>query len=274
MVEKLLKNENSAKELIKSVFSGDFNQETIQAFSHWIIPALLEQPTENWNSLLNDWLQDLKSNKPIQYIFQKAFFGELELGVNEYTLIPRPETEELCLRIKDHYAANSTYEMLDIGTGSGCIPLLLKHYFPLWKISGCDIQDGAIEIAKQNAQTLELEVDFYTQNALEISSIPNNLNILVSNPPYISEFEKINIAENVLKFEPHIALFVKDKNPLIFYKKIAILAEQKIGALDIWLEINSELAAETAEIFKKIGATEIIIDYSGNPRFVFCSKQD
>ena len=117
-------------------------------------------------------------------------------------------------------------------------------------------------------------MDFKVQDLLEIQNLNNNLNILTSNPPYISEFEKLNINENVLNFEPHIALFVKDKNPLIFYKKIANLAERKIGKLDIWLEINSLLSNETANLFKKIGATKIITDYSGNPRFIFCSKQN
>lgn len=259
---------------MKSFFSGDFQPDSLQAYSHWIIPALVATNESEWNALATKWLADLRANKPVQYIFQKAFFGELELQVNEFTLIPRPETEELCLLMKNHYHNHShKTHLLDLGTGSGCIPLLLKHYHPEWYISGIDIQEGAIEVAKQNSKNLQLDVQFSVGNILELESLNSNVNILTSNPPYISEFEKLNIHENVLNFEPHIALFVKDKNPLIFYKKIANLAERKIGKLDIWLEINSLLPNETAELFKKIGATEIITDYSGNPRFIFCSKQ-
>lgn len=263
-----------AKAFIKSFFSGDFQPDTLQAYSHWILPALLDAEEAQWESFATRWLSDLRANKPIQYIFQKAFFGEIELQVNEFTLIPRPETEELCQLMKNHYQSSTdSHQLLDLGTGSGCIPLLLKKYFPKWYINGIDIQKGAIDIAIQNSINLQLEVDFKVQDLLEIQNLNNNLNILTSNPPYISEFEKLNINENVLNFEPHIALFVKDKNPLIFYKKIANLAERKIGKLDIWLEINSLLSNETADLFKKIGATKIITDYSGNPRFIFCSKQ-
>jgi release factor glutamine methyltransferase len=164
-----------------------------------------------------DILLELKSGKPVQYITNETFFYSIHIYVDENVLIPRPETEELVHWIMREQKITSN--ILDIGTGSGCIALALKKGLPNSKISGCDISKKAIKIAKRNADQNNLYVNFFELNILNNSI--DQYDIIVSNPPYIAQEEKKNMHNNVLDHEPHLALFVDDLDPLLFYKRIA-----------------------------------------------------
>lgn len=193
-------------------------------------------------------LEQLIEGKPIQYLTNEAPFYGLELYVDERVLIPRPETEQLVHWILQE---NTAFEgrILDIGTGSGCIPVTLAKHLPLARIKACDICDKALEVAKKNAATHKVDIEFTQLDIL--SQEIEKVDIIISNPPYIGESEKTEMHQNVLNNEPHIALFVTDDDPLIFYKRIIELA-QKQGStcyfetsefyrntLEIWLTKNN-----------------------------------
>lgn len=171
-----------------------------------------------------DILSELKLGVPVQYLLQNAPFYNLELYVNDTVLIPRPETEQLVHLVLEENKG-SHKKVLDIGTGSGCIALALKNKWSEAEITGCDISIEALEVARKNAKSLNLDVIFYKTDILkeEISEY----DVIVSNPPYISESEKETMHKNVLEYEPHLALFVADADPLIFYKRIIQLAEKQ-----------------------------------------------
>jgi len=215
-------------------------------------------------------LNELIAGKPIQQILGRAHFYNLDFIVNEYVLIPRPETEELIyLIIKNH--KNQNINILDIGTGSGCIPVALKKNLSLSKVSSLDISKEALEIARQNADLNNVEIEFFNDNALVLNTnhYPK-FDVIVSNPPYIKLEEKTLMHKNVLDFEPHLALFVDDDKPLIFYDKIADFALtnlQPSGSL--YFEINQNLAFETKELLNSKGfKVEIIKDINNNNRFI------
>ncbi len=168
-------------------------------------------------------IKDLKKEKPIQQILGKADFYGLKFYVNEHVLIPRPETEELVdLIIKENKGFNPT--IMDIGTGSGCIPISLKKNIPNAVVSSIDVSEKAIEVAKKNAKLNEVTITFVVDDILNPSKeiAPKSIDIIVSNPPYICISEKEEMRKNVLEHEPHIALFVYDNDPLLFYKAIAV----------------------------------------------------
>ncbi len=261
-----------ATSLIQNKFSPFFHADEIHAMNFWLLDALESLDPSEWENQLTHWLSSLQNNQPIQYIFNRAFFGTLELFVNPNTLIPRPETEELCQLILDHpqNTAASTHSILDIGTGSGCIPVWLKHNRIHWQCSAVDVSKEALEVAKFNAHKYKTEIDFSQIDVLELENFTTDYSIVISNPPYIPKKEISKLNKNVIDFEPHLALFVENNDPLIFYKKIAKLCAEKKQTQQIWLEINPETAEENLTIFNKIGAAQIIIDYSGNPRFIYC----
>ena len=222
---------------------------------------------EKFKHLYNS-LSRLKAQEPVQYILGETEFYGLPLKVTKDTLIPRQETEELVAWILKDYQKNNQISILDIGTGSGCIPISLAKNLPNATITAIDISNQAIKIAKQNASLNNVEVDFIELDILSTKELPQQFDIIVSNPPYVRELEKAEIKPNVLQNEPHLALFVTDKNPLIFYKTIAELAIQhlkKDGAL--YFEINQYLGRETLEMLSEKGyKTTIEKDIFGNDR--------
>jgi release factor glutamine methyltransferase len=164
-----------------------------------------------------DILVELKTGVPVQYLTQEAPFYNLDLFVDERVLIPRPETEQLVhLVIEENKGTHKT--VLDIGTGSGCIPLAIKNSWPEATVSGCDVSPEAMEVATKNKKSLDLDINLFQLDILKEEI--EQYDIIVSNPPYIAESEKSEMHKNVLENEPHLALFVKDADPLIFYKKI------------------------------------------------------
>ena len=181
-------------------------------------------------ALLEDYAQQLLGDKPIQYILGKAWFMGNELMVNEQVLIPRPETEELVEWIISYASImNKPLSILDIGTGSGCIPIALKLALPNCTLIGLDISKDALAIAQINAKNLNASIEWMEEDILNTAALDNNYDIMVSNPPYIPLREKKDMQEQVLNFEPSIALFVSNEDPLIYYKAIAKIGKQNLS---------------------------------------------
>lgn len=225
-----------------------------------------------WNSLL----KELKKEIPIQYLLGKTHFYGLDFEVNENVLIPRPETEELVeWIINENSKVDRTkkIKILDIGTGSGCIAISLAKNIPNAEVYAIDVSRKAIETAKKNAANNKVEVNFILQNILETEVLKCNFDIIVSNPPYVRNLEKEEIKKNVLDYEPHLALFVEDNDALIFYRKIAELAQKNLlenGQL--YFEINQYLGKETKELLETLGFKNIDLrkDIYDNDRMISC----
>jgi len=232
-------------------------------------------------SLLTSSTELLEKEIPIQYILKKTEFYGLPFILNEHVLIPRPETEELVsfvldkvLKIETLHPVEREIKILDIGTGSGCIPISLKKSLPLAEISAIEISDKALSVAKKNTLLNQVDINLIQQDILKTSELNDIYDIIISNPPYVRELEKKEIKNNVLKNEPHRALFVKDNNPLIFYDKIAELAKNhltKNGLL--FFEINQYLGKETVELIRMKGFNTIELkkDIFGHDRIIIAS---
>ncbi len=247
--------------------------------------SINENDLEKWNSILNE----LKQEKPIQYILGETEFYGLRFLVNENTLIPRQETEELVeliIQSQKSKVKSQKIKILDIGTGSGCIAISLAKNLPNTKVYALDVSEKALETAKQNAKINEVEINFINKSILEVedlgqltthnSQLTTKFDIIVSNPPYVRNLEKEEIKKNVLDYEPHLALFVEDTDALLFYRKIAQLAKINLSENGkLYFEINQYLGKETVELlesfdFKNI---QLIKDVYGNDRMISCRFQ-
>lgn len=231
-----------------------------------------EKEVEKWNAILAQLQQD----KPIQYITGEAWFYGLQFEVNENTLIPRPETEELVewILYSPIIKHPSPINILDIGTGTGCIPISLKVNLPQANVSAIDVSEKALEVAKRNATANKVEINFILTNILEVEDLNQHFDIIVSNPPYVRNLEKQEIKKNVLDYEPHLALFVEDTDALLFYRKIAQLALKNLTPNGLlFFEINQYLGIETVELLENLGFKNIELkkDIYGNDRMVKCS---
>lgn len=243
-------------------------------------------PKEELNLYL-DALTELQGEKPIQYIIGETEFYGLTFKVNEEVLIPRPETEELVDWVLKGFKEKKELNILDIGTGSGCIAISLAKHLPEANISGMDISKQALQTALQNAKLNKVKVNFLIQDILKnsdtsnypsllgtgpaMNSLPMEFDIIVSNPPYVRDLEKLEIKSNVLQNEPHIALFVSDDNPLLFYDKIADFAKQYLTANGfLFLEINQYLAENMTTLLRQKGfkTIELRQDVFGNDRMI------
>ena len=214
---------------------------------------------------------ELKTGKPIQYILGETFFYDCTIKVNGATLIPRQETEELVdLIIREN--GNFKGKIVDIGTGSGCIAISLKKKLKLSDITGLDISEKALEVARTNALLNETEVSFINYNIFHAERTKvEDCDIIVSNPPYVMESEKQNMRKNVLDFEPHTALFVPDDDPLVFYRAIVSFSEKTlVSGGKIYLEINERKGEEILHLLDLAGYKEIkiITDINGKNRFI------
>jgi len=225
---------------------------------------------EKWNTIL----ADLQQEKPIQYITGEAWFYGLRFEVNENTLIPRPETEELVewiIESQKSKVQSQKLEILDIGTGTGCIPISLKANLLQANVSAIDISEKALEVAKRNAASNKVEINFIQTNILEVEDLNQFFDIIVSNPPYVRNLEKEEIKKNVLDYEPHLALFVEDTDALLFYRKIAQLALKNLAPNGLlFFEINQYLGKETVELLENLGFKNIELkkDIYGKDRMV------
>ena len=231
--------------------------------------------TEDQETLKNI-IQELKTGKPYQHILGETEFYGLPIFVNEHVLIPRPETEELLELamkiIRENGHSNTALKILDIGTGSGVIPIVLKKYFQNTEITTIDISEEAQEIAKKNAKNIGVELTFLTKDYLSLD-FKENFDIIISNPPYIGQNEYVEIKDGVKQFEPNIALFSPVDDALIFYRKIAIDAQKHLNPNGwVFLEINQKLGPETLALYQDFSYAELIKDLSQNDRFVIAKK--
>lgn len=234
-----------------------------------------ENISEDHFKQIDTYTQELKTSKPIQYILGETEFYDLTFKVNEHTLIPRQETEELVHAIINENQQKGLH-ILDIGTGSGCIPISLAKNLTNAHVSSADISAKAIEKAKENALLNQVDISFYHRDILNWKNYDwDQFDIIVSNPPYVTEAEKSKMEKNVLDHEPHTALFVSDHDPLIFYRTIAELALQylkKNGKL--YFEINESLGNEMLELLEKYKFENIrlMADINGKNRMVSAVK--
>ncbi|WP_166964421.1 peptide chain release factor N(5)-glutamine methyltransferase [Yeosuana marina] len=265
------------KELFQFELNGMYDKEEIDNFFFMIIESYLNLKRidlalnpelsckDNQSQLLNDALAHLKKQIPIQYILGETEFFGLPFKVNSSVLIPRPETEELVSWIINQQPKTEKQELsiLDIGTGSGCIAISLAKKLPNAKVYALDISKDALKVAKQNAELNNVVIEFFEADILNSKAWSEEfknltLDVIVSNPPYVRELEKDMMKDNVLKNEPHLALFVEDEDPLLFYKAITQYAVNNLtnkGCL--FFEINEYLGKQMIQLIKKCGFNSV-----------------
>ncbi len=217
-------------------------------------------------------VDELRTNKPIQYILGETEFHGLLIKVDKNVLIPRQETEELVSIIIKNNNHNNP-KILDVGTGSACIAIALARNIKGAELIAMDVDPGAISIAKKNARNNKVDIEFLTESLFDFKTIPGEkkLDILVSNPPYVTESEREQMAPNVTEFEPGIALFVANNDPLIFYREIIRIAKNILNDDgSIWLEINEALGKETKDLFLRNGYNSVALlkDIHEKDRFI------
>lgn len=224
--------------------------------------------------LLEAAVKRVNTGEPVQYITGKAHFYGYEFRVDPSVLIPRPETEQL-VREAIKQSDFTPGKILDIGTGSGCIAIMLANHLPEKTVLAYDISDAALILATANANALSVRVNFRKVDILKEAIAEHELDMIVSNPPYVTVSEKASMKNNVLQHEPHLALFVPDNDPLVFYKAIA---EKGYVALKaggkVMVEINEQFGNETAEVFRQAGFRDVLvlIDFQGKDRIVSALK--
>lgn len=225
--------------------------------------------------LLETFLKRLEQSEPIQYVLGQADFYGLKFHVNQDVLIPRQETEELVYWILENHPSKQSLNVLDIGTGSGCIPITLKKHRPDWAITGVDVSIGALEIAQQNADRNGVEVAFRQMDVLGVESLSANWDIIVSNPPYIPLDESRLMPGNVLKYEPRLALFVENEDSLLFYRKIADLSLNALSENGrLYFELNEYNAEEVKAMLLEKGYCKVELqkDINGKQRMISAQK--
>lgn len=235
---------------------------------------LLSNPDLNLSldacSQLNRVMDRLKLGEPYQYIIGFTYFDDLKINVNQSVLIPRPETEELVYWVLESIQQQEKGVIIDWCTGSGCIALALKHHLKNWELHGIDVSNEALLMAQLNSETLKLNVKWHEDTAL-IPSIQLKADVIVSNPPYIPIADKTEMHQNVLDFEPEIALFVPDNDPLLFYKAIAEYALKNLNDKGwLFFEIHERFALETKSMLEEHGfnRAEIKCDLQGKQRML------
>lgn len=225
---------------------------------------------------VRSFVKRLQANEPFQYILGETIFCDLTILCDSRALIPRPETEELVDWVSELSNVNS---IMDICSGSGCISLGLKSHFPNAKVLGVDLSEDANNLAQTNAVRNKLSVDFYKADVLDLNSEYwknlDSVDVIVSNPPYITQDEKVSMNSNVLDFEPHLALFVPNDSPIIFYERIANLALQKLNQNGfLFFELNPDFADLVIEKLKILGFSNIEFkkDLQGKKRMLKTQK--
>ena len=297
----LLKN---YKDIFKKELLPIFDEQEIDSFFYIILEKLhglkridlaLSPETVMDGTHLKQWkniLSELKKQKPIQYILGETEFYGLPFLVNEATLIPRPETEELVEWIIGAEGKGKREKgkgwILDIGTGSGCIAISLAKNLPTAVVFAIDVSEQALATAKRNAELNNVIVNFINVDILKINDleqlptsnfqpmpagrqVPTKFDIIVSNPPYVRNLEKAEIKPNVLEYEPHLALFVEDTDALLFYRKIAELAKKNLNQNGkLYFEINQYLGKETVQLLEDLGFRNVELkkDIYGNDRMI------
>lgn len=281
------------KQLINYIISelqGFYPDEELRELAYWIIEETTGMTrtqiltagkgTKNIPNI-EIILQKLRANEPIQYVFGHTEWMGLDLRVTPATLIPRPETAELVAWVLQMADRDKSLRVLDIGTGSGCIALALKKAAPRWQVTGVDISQEALEVAKENALRNHVAVNWLQLDIL--SGIADNLlpisDVIISNPPYICDSERKDMAARVLDYEPHSALFVPDSDPLLFYRRIATLVnlsatrggDPQAQPIYLFFEINEAYGDAVCDMLRGMGYMDVQLknDIYGKPRMVF-----
>lgn len=289
------------KDIFKSELQSIYDDQEIDSFFFIVLAKLhnlkridlaLNPETVMDGMHLKQWkniVSDLKSQKPIQYILGETEFFGLPFEVNENTLIPRPETEELVQWIISDEGKGKREKgrvtLLDIGTGSGCIAISLAKNIANSDVFAIDVSEKALATAKKNAELNNVTVSFieadilslndFQTNPLSLIAYPSSFDIIVSNPPYVRLLEKAEIKPNVLEYEPHLALFVEDEDALLFYRKIAQLASKNLNPNGkLYFEINQYLGKETVQLLENLGFKNVELkkDIYGNDRMIRCEN--
>ena len=262
--------------------SSIYNKEEAVALFSWLSEDLLHLKTydfllqtevdidTNQLHIFQQAKSRLLKQEPIQYILGYTEFFGLKINVTPDVLIPRPETEELVQWVLEDYKAQvHQLSLIDIGTGSGCIPIALAKNLPHAKVMGLDISEHALQLAVSNSELHRAKVEFIKSDVLQLKALPE-VDVIVSNPPYVKFDEHLKMKDNVLKHEPHLALFVANDDPLIFYKKIAELALKAKKKPVVYVEISQYFAEDTSQLFKDFGFEQVEIkkDFRGNDRML------
>ena len=262
--------------LFSQELSSVYDNQEIRILYRYFCEDFAEINLNSFEKYLEKIIEELKTGKPYQQILGHTEFYGKKFFVDENVLIPRPETEELVelakIEIQNLKSKIQNLKLLDIGTGSGIIPITLKKHFPNSEISAMDISEKALEIAQKNADFHKKEINFIQADFLN-TELTEKYDIIISNPPYIGIDENPEIEDSVKGFEPNIALFSPTSDALIFYKKIAKDGEKHLNENGmIFLEINQKLGKETLELFSNYSESRLIKDVSGNDRFVLAKK--
>ena len=251
--------------------------EKLTGFSRiWLLIHKELKLNDEQNIIASQYLERLKNHEPIQYILGETEFYGLKFKVNPSVLIPRPETEELVEWVKPPHPPkggflSGTPTLLDVGTGSGCIAVALKKKFPSANVSAMDISPEALALAKENAALNEVNIEFIQDDILHPAATDRKWDVIVSNPPYIPASEQRYLHKNVTDFEPHLALFVQDNDPLIFYRNIAEFALSHLTAGGrLYVEIHQSLGRQCCQLLESMGfqSVELRKDLSGNDRMI------
>lgn len=262
-----------------------FTQMLFEAYMGWSTAQLLlhRDDTINQSDLLKfHWaVEDLKQYRPIQHIIGYTDFCDCRIAVSHDVLIPRPESEEIVLRatelLNDSGANVQEGNFLDLCTGSGCIAIALAKQFPKAKVYAVDISTKALDLAQKNAERNHVAVEFVQSDILQetIALSCPTFDLIISNPPYIQEKERCNMERNVLEYEPSLALFVPDKDPLKFYRAIGLYALQHLTYKGLLiLEINEHLGSATCQLLQSIGfVTQLLQDFRGKDRSIIATPK-
>ena len=258
----------------------DFLKRLIQAYFKWEPIKIGLDPNYRLSLVEEEKLKlaliELKKERPLQYILGTAYFLDLELEVNPAVLIPRPETEELVHWILSDEDKLNPLTILDIGTGSGCIAISLKKAAKQWNVAALDVSEQALKVAHRNANKNQVPIQFYLEDILDKKQWLIPLDIIVSNPPYVVPSEKEQMSSNVLEYEPDLALFVPEEDPLLFYKKIIEFAHQNLNPFGtLYFEINPIFVDELVTFFKNFtfDPVEVRNDYFNRPRMIKAIKK-
>ncbi len=272
----------------KSRLEGKYPTEEVISFFNWLcesylflkraeIPLELKRSlTDEEQSLFDNALRQLEKDVPIQYIIGETEFYGLKFRLTPDVLIPRPETEELVDWIIKETAQGKIF-ILDIGTGSGCIAISLAKHFPEAEVSAVDISSKALAVAEENARLNQVQVDFYQADILNDEIPDKRWDVIVSNPPYVRNSEKEKMQANVLEHEPHTALFVTDKDPLLFYRKITKIAKIHLASNgSLYFEINEAYGTEVVKLLETLEYKNVKLmkDVFGKDRMVYALKPD
>src|SRR5690625_1562035 len=268
-----MRNDHHQRKIWQKVLKPSYGDREVESMWKWYREAGLTA------EVFDEDLMRLEERDPLQYLLGYTWFYGRKILVNEYTLIPRPETEELVFHVLERAGSLKNAKVIDLGTGSGCIPVTIAAERPGWNLTGVDIQKAALEIARENSEMHQVAVRWAEADLLDWSGYPilqETYDVIVSNPPYIAEWDRVIMDDNVLKYEPDLALFASEEG-MIFYREIARYGFQSLHPGGwMFLELHEDHAFEIYEIFRKTEKYrqfEILKDMQGKERILIVRKE-